>query len=614
MSTKKINANRFVAIDIFLFCIIINIYVYGKEDAVLLKKTLSKAFSLLIVLVVIISCCPVSVSAASAKRSLSEYYQFSYDDYMNYLKSHEHDNYYLGTPYRSGNWRSPNGDRSYNGSAGMNCSGFVWHVLKSCIRRAGHNPNNYQVLSFTTPRGWYGVLEDNNIRYYVFNNKYEALRSGVMSKGDIIMMFCNSAMLPSGQNHIGIYWGDGSSDVFWHSAGRANYISVIRSGGAIVKFVVAKMKPSDGSLKVGLKDQDGNALTGGKFGIYNSSGSLYRTVSVGESVRLPFGKYTVSQTAAPDGYKADTSKKRISVTLSKSDFNLTFTSRKKCGAFTAYARAGRYMPSLGKNKLYSLSGFVFDIFSDAECTKRVSQITTGANGSAVFGKEDGKYILPEGSVYYIKPAKENSDKFKNLSIPETDAACITVQTDKNQTVAFGKTNYVLCEALGTIRIDSQPQAEFWLFEDEECTTPALSLNTDGAESSSEMLNIAIADGSGRAYFGFDTSSSGFSAYRMDCGVYYFVDESGSKTKLTVRSGCLTDAATGECIAEILRGDCDLNGVVTASDARMALRAAARLENICAEQLSAGDLDADGRISPNEARRILRYCAKLSSEL
>ena len=579
-----------------------------------MKKAVSKVLSLLIVLAVIASCCPVIASAASAKRSLSEYYQFSYEDYMNYLKSHEHDNFYLGTPYRSGNWRSPNGDKSYNGSAGMNCSGFVWHVLKSCIQRAGHNPNNYQILSFTTPRGWYGVLEDNNIQYYVFNNKYEALRSGVMSKGDIIMMFCNSAMRPSGQNHIGIYWGDGSSDVFWHSAGRANYISIIRSGGAIVKFVVAKMKPSDGSLKINLKDQDGNALSGGKFGVYNSSGSLYRTVTAGEEIRLPFGKYTVTQTAAPDGYKLDTSKKQISVTLKNSDFNLTFTSRKKCGAFTVGAKAARYMPSLGKNKLYSLSGFVFDIFSDAECTNKITQITTGANGTAVFGKEDGKYTLPEGSVYYIKPAQENAAKFKNLAIPELDAAKITVQTDKNQTVAFGKNNYVLCDSLGTIRIESEPQAEFWLFEDEKCTLPVLSPNTDAGESSEELLNITITDGDGNAYFGFDSSLNGFGAYRLNGGTYFVLDESNNKTKLTVRGGCVTDAKTGECIADILKGDCDLNGTVTASDARLALRAAARLENFCAEQLSAADLDSDGKISLNEARRILRYSARLSAEL
>ena len=51
------------------------------------------------------------------------------------LSAHEHDSYYLGTPYAGGDVQSPNGDTSYNGSAGMNCGGFVGYVL----RKAGLN-------------------------------------------------------------------------------------------------------------------------------------------------------------------------------------------------------------------------------------------------------------------------------------------------------------------------------------------------------------------------------------------------------------------------------------------------------------------------------------------
>ena len=56
---------------------------------------------------------------------------------VSHLESHEHDDFYLGTPYQGGDWQSPNGDTSYNGSAGMNCTGFVSYVLRACGLNTG---------------------------------------------------------------------------------------------------------------------------------------------------------------------------------------------------------------------------------------------------------------------------------------------------------------------------------------------------------------------------------------------------------------------------------------------------------------------------------------------
>lgn len=57
-------------------------------------------------------------------------YGVTRDAIVNELSAHEHDNYYLGTRYAGGDVQSPNGDTSYNGSAGMNCGGFVGYVLR----------------------------------------------------------------------------------------------------------------------------------------------------------------------------------------------------------------------------------------------------------------------------------------------------------------------------------------------------------------------------------------------------------------------------------------------------------------------------------------------------
>ena len=63
-----------------------------------------------------------------------------------------------------------------------------------------------------------------------------------------------------------------------------------------------------------------------------------------------------------------------------------------------------------------------------------------------------------------------------------------------------------------------------------------------------------------------------------------------------------------------RGDADGDGKVLAKDARLALRASAKLETLDAAAFARCDLDGDGRILAGEARKILRYSAKLEKEI
>lgn len=62
--------------------------------------------------------------------------------------------------------------------------------------------------------------------------------------------------------------------------------------------------------------------------------------------------------------------------------------------------------------------------------------------------------------------------------------------------------------------------------------------------------------------------------------------------------------------EYIKGDVNLDGTVNAADARLALRNAAKIENLSALSIKAGDLDGDGVITAAEARTILRVAAKL----
>ncbi len=66
--------------------------------------------------------------------------------------------------------------------------------------------------------------------------------------------------------------------------------------------------------------------------------------------------------------------------------------------------------------------------------------------------------------------------------------------------------------------------------------------------------------------------------------------------------------------EIMRGDADGNGKVTASDARIALRISAKLQSGTESEITACDLDGNKKVTASEARMILRFSARLEKTL
>ena len=64
----------------------------------------------------------------------------------------------------------------------------------------------------------------------------------------------------------------------------------------------------------------------------------------------------------------------------------------------------------------------------------------------------------------------------------------------------------------------------------------------------------------------------------------------------------------------LRGDANLDGKVLANDARLVLRASAKLETLEGQGFINCDLNGDGKLLAGEARKILRFSAKLETEI
>jgi hypothetical protein len=124
---------------------------------------------------------PGSYEASAA--TVGDFYGTTRSALVAWLTSHESDSYYLGTIYKGGDYRNPNGDSAgaYGGAdtpgvAAMNCAGFVWHAM----HKAG-------ATSF--PSGWsgeQGFYENPTLEYYEFSSKEELLASGKAQKGDLL--------------------------------------------------------------------------------------------------------------------------------------------------------------------------------------------------------------------------------------------------------------------------------------------------------------------------------------------------------------------------------------------------------------------------------------------
>lgn len=82
-------------------------------------------------------------------------------------------------------------------------------------------------------------------------------------------------------------------------------------------------------------------------------------------------------------------------------------------------------------------------------------------------------------------------------------------------------------------------------------------------------------------------------------------------KLEIPINVISAASESE-ILTVEPGDIDTNGKISASDARLVLRASAKLESFNAEQTKAADVNGDNKITASDARKILRVSAKLDT--
>lgn len=256
------------------------------------------------------------------------------------LKEQESTDYYLGTIYRpdyaastgtsndlNADWRQPNGDPTGHGYAtnsgiGMNCTGFVWHVLV----KAGANPNSVPHLAVKyngTAGGWTKWIAANNIKTYDFATKEEMLKSGILRKGDLIWSWEGGKGTVSNNHHVGFFWGDTpDEDKYWHSGPDANYESyknqiteiLPKSHGQVSWTVVktgeaGRLNLEKNSSIAEITSVNGSyCLKGGVYGIYKEEEciNLVTQLTTDENGKanaaLDPGTYYVKEIAPPSSY------------------------------------------------------------------------------------------------------------------------------------------------------------------------------------------------------------------------------------------------------------------------------------------------------------------------
>lgn len=150
-------------------------------------------------------------------------------DIVDFLYEHQFD--YVGTPYVSLSkhmydpWMLVHNKGQYPDSPGMNCTGFVASVVMRC----GGNMDRLKKVSngsYANAYNWQRTITDNGIFYYSFTTVNQALNSGLMKQGDIVLFLpaAKSESNPNPDYHFGIYWGNGSNNnLFWHSTGRTSH-------------------------------------------------------------------------------------------------------------------------------------------------------------------------------------------------------------------------------------------------------------------------------------------------------------------------------------------------------------------------------------------------------
>ena len=178
----------------------------------------------------------------------------------------------------------------------------------------------------------------------------------------------------------------------------------------------------------------GNHLSGWTFRVTDSKGNLvgdYVTDANGYAVtgKLAPGRYYVQELSSNDPYWiCDVESRTVDVTAGRTVGNTWNNIERGKGTFRKTTNTGK-----------DLDGWYITIYSDANCTKIVTTVTTGADGSVSYYLEPG--------VYYAKETGDSKGRFgSEFWVTDTSVKKFEIKHHEETSVSFSNTQY------GKIRI------------------------------------------------------------------------------------------------------------------------------------------------------------------
>ena len=358
----------------------------------------------------------------------------------------------------SSNECGTSGDVFYNAAA-ASVSGFTscYNSLVSAIQAAkkipsfcGSSSSNAPTIQLSGDTGSAydsnGVLPNfsfsngNGARFSKSGNTLNIMRTGDISESTV---FTATRYLPSASN---------SSYNIWYMSG-SNYqttISLYSAGSSGLNAYFKIKAPSLGNISLTKTTEDGNNLSGWKFGVYSDSSCInlvsgpYTTNSIGKlSVTgLTAGTYYVKELGNTDSsvgalYScASTNPQRVTITSGQTA-SVSFYNKRNTGSIQLVKKT-----NTGEN----LGGWKIGLYTDSACTNPVSgsPFTTGADGTVtVSGLQKGTYYAKEIST---------DDSYWEF---DTAVKSVTVAISKTAEVTFTNTHYGRIEIRKTTNTGNQ---------------------------------------------------------------------------------------------------------------------------------------------------------------
>ena len=358
----------------------------------------------------------------------------------------------------SSNECGTSGDVFYNAAA-ASVSGFTscYNSLVSAIQSAkkipsfcGSSSSSAPVIQLSGDTGSaydsngvlpnFSISNGNGARFSKSSNTLNITKTGDISESTV---FTATRYLPSASN---------SSYNIWYMSGSSyqTTISLYNAGSSGLNAYFKIKAPSLGNISLTKTTEDGQNLSGWKFGIYSDAACAnlvsgpYTTNSSGKLsvTELTAGTYYVKELGNTDSsvdalYScASTNPQRVTI-ASGQTASVNFYNKRNTGSVQLMKKT-----NTGEN----LGGWKIGLYTDSACTKPVSgsPFTTGADGTVtVSGLQKGTYYAKEIST---------DDPYWEF---DTAVKSVTVAISKTAEVTFTNTHYGRIEIRKTTNTGNQ---------------------------------------------------------------------------------------------------------------------------------------------------------------